>query len=131
MRKTKRSYFEILNTKKIKDNRTFWKPVVPLFSNKASRGEKIILNEASKKTYLWWSKNTQNFWWLLFKRCLRPKNTWLLQLFSTKTTHILSRLSLKLSKNTPVFSIFKKGNLIQYFHSERLLKRRYWMLSRV
>ena len=50
--------------------------------------------------------------------------------FPHKKTHILSRLSLKLSKNTPVFSIFKKGNLIQYFHSETLLKRRYWMLSR-
>ena len=25
-------------------------------------------------------------------------------------------------KNTPVFSILNKGNLIQYFHSERLLK---------
>ena len=47
-RKTKKSYFESLNTKKITDNRTFWKTVVPFFSNKASRGEKIILNEAEK-----------------------------------------------------------------------------------
>ena len=48
LRKTKKSYFESLNTKKITDNRTFWKTVVPLFTNKASRGEKIILNEAEK-----------------------------------------------------------------------------------
>ena len=34
--------------KKITENRTFWKTVVPLFTNKASRGEKIILNEAEK-----------------------------------------------------------------------------------
>ena len=33
---------------KITDNRNFWKTVVPLFPNKASRGEKIILNEAEK-----------------------------------------------------------------------------------
>ena len=45
-RKTKKSYFERLNTKKITDDRTFWKNVVPLFTNKVSRGEKIILNEA-------------------------------------------------------------------------------------
>ena len=48
LRKTKKSYFESLNTKKITDNRTFWKTVVPLFTNKASRGEKTILNEAEK-----------------------------------------------------------------------------------
>ena len=48
LRKTKKSYFESLNTKKITDNRTFWKTVVPLFTNKVSRGEKIILTEAGK-----------------------------------------------------------------------------------
>ena len=46
LRKTKKLYFESLNTKKIKENRTFWKAVVPLFTNKTSRGEKIILTEA-------------------------------------------------------------------------------------
>ena len=34
--------------KKITDNRTLWKSVVSLFTNKASRGEKIILTEAEK-----------------------------------------------------------------------------------
>ena len=46
--KTKKSYFESLNTKKTTDNRTFWESVVSLFTNKASGGEKIILNEAEK-----------------------------------------------------------------------------------
>ena len=46
--KTKKSYFESLNTKKTTGNRTFWESVVPFFTNKASRGEKIILNEAEK-----------------------------------------------------------------------------------
>ena len=46
LRKTEKSYFESLNTKKITDDRTFWKNVVPLFTNKVSRGEKITLNEA-------------------------------------------------------------------------------------
>ena len=50
LRKTKKSYFESLNTKKITDNRTFWKTAVPLSTNKASKGEKIILNEGEKHT---------------------------------------------------------------------------------
>ena len=48
IKENQKSYFESLNTKKITDNRTFWKTVVPLFTNKASRGEKIILTEAEK-----------------------------------------------------------------------------------
>ena len=32
------------------NNKTFWKTVVPLFSNKASRGEVITLNEVEKHT---------------------------------------------------------------------------------
>ena len=46
LRKTEKSYFESLNTKKITDDRTFWKNAVPLFTYKVSRGEKITLNEA-------------------------------------------------------------------------------------
>ena len=34
--------------KKIMNNRTFWQSVVPLFTKKASKGEKVILNEAEK-----------------------------------------------------------------------------------
>ena len=48
LRKTKKSYFESLSTKKITDNRTFWQTVVPLFTRKASKGETITLNEAEK-----------------------------------------------------------------------------------
>ena len=53
LRKTKILYFESLNrknkNKKQKpDNRPFWKTVVPLYTKKASKGEKIILNKAEK-----------------------------------------------------------------------------------
>ena len=48
LRKTKKSYFESLNTKRITDNRTLWQTAVPLFTKKASKDEKIILNEAEK-----------------------------------------------------------------------------------
>ena len=42
LRNTKRTYYNI-DIKKGTDNRTFWKNVVPLFSNKFSRNEKINL----------------------------------------------------------------------------------------
>ena len=48
LRKTKKSYLESLNTKKFTDNRTCWQTVVPLYTKKTSKGEKIILNEAEK-----------------------------------------------------------------------------------
>ena len=49
MRKTKNSYFSNLDTKKITDNRTFWKTIVPLFTNKPSKSENIIINDGDKR----------------------------------------------------------------------------------
>ena len=46
MEKTLTNYKE----SKVTDNRTFWKTVVPLFTNKPSKGEKVILKEGSKNT---------------------------------------------------------------------------------
>ena len=112
LRKTKKSYFESLNTKKITDNSTF---CVPLFTNKASRGEKIILTEAEghipddKRI----CKIFNNFFSNVVSYLKIPDYC---NYFPQKKTHVLSQLSLKRLKNTPVFSILKKGNLIQYFH---------------
>ena len=36
------------NYKKITDNRTFWKTVFPLFTNKPPKCENIIINEGDK-----------------------------------------------------------------------------------
>ena len=47
LRKPKDSYFSNFDTKKITNNRTFWKTVVPLFTNKPSKSENII-NEGDK-----------------------------------------------------------------------------------
>ena len=44
----KKQYFNNLNTSKVTDNRTFWKTVVPLFTNKPSRGAKIISRKVIK-----------------------------------------------------------------------------------
>ena len=48
LRTTKKEYFNNLDTKKITDNKTFWRTVVPTFSNKNSKSDKIILNEEGK-----------------------------------------------------------------------------------
>ena len=48
LKTTKKQYFNNCNTSKVTDNRTFWKTVVPLFTNKPSRGAIIILKEGNK-----------------------------------------------------------------------------------
>ena len=45
LRKSKRSYFENLNVKLVRDNKKFWKNVAPLFSNKTKSKERITLIE--------------------------------------------------------------------------------------
>jgi hypothetical protein len=45
VRKKKTTYFSNLNTRDITDNRSFWKTVRPLFSDKSSGGGKITLIE--------------------------------------------------------------------------------------
>ena len=45
VRKSKREYYNNLDIKKIIDNKKFWKTVKPLFSDKISRNNKIILIE--------------------------------------------------------------------------------------
>ena len=77
--------------------------VAPPFTLKASNCEKIILDEVEK--YI-------------------PDDKQVRKIFNKKA-HILSKLSLKCLKNTPVFLTLKKGNLILFFHTKRLFTRRY------
>ena len=48
LKSRKKQYFNNLSTSKVTDNSTFWKTVVPLFTNKPFRGEKVILKEGNK-----------------------------------------------------------------------------------
>ena len=48
LKNTKRTYFNNLDIRKVTDNRKFWKTVVPLFSNKFLKSEKINLTEGNK-----------------------------------------------------------------------------------
>ena len=47
LRNTKRTYFSKLDIRKVTNNRTFWKFVVSLFSNKVSKSQKISLTEGN------------------------------------------------------------------------------------
>ena len=129
LRKTKESYFESLNTKKITENRTFWQIVVPLITKKSSKGEKITLNEVEK--HISDDKKIRTIFNNFFSNVLSHLKIPNCSNYFFRKAHILSQLSLKRSKNTPVFSILKKGILVQYFHSERLLRRKYRNLSEI
>ena len=45
LRSTKRGNFNNLDVRKINDNGSFWKTIVPLFSKKSSKSDKINLTE--------------------------------------------------------------------------------------
>ena len=45
LKTTKKSYFDTLYTKTITDNKTFWKNILPLFTQKKSKGKQNILIE--------------------------------------------------------------------------------------
>ena len=48
LKNSKRTYFNNLDIRKVTDNRRFWKTVIPIFSNKCSKSEKISLTEGNK-----------------------------------------------------------------------------------
>ena len=48
LKTTKKECSSNLDTKKVTDNKTFWRTAIPLFSNKNSKSDKIILNEDDK-----------------------------------------------------------------------------------
>ena len=48
LRKTKKNYYSNLNEKKTTDNKTFWKTVRPILSDKIPSDEKITLIEKDK-----------------------------------------------------------------------------------
>ena len=48
LRATKKSYYSNLDIKKVTDNKTFWKTIIPLFTKRPLKGEKINLIENGK-----------------------------------------------------------------------------------
>ena len=106
LRKTKKSYFESLNTKKITDNRTFWKTVVPLFTNKASRGEKIILNKAQK--HISDDKKVCTIFKNFFQTLSQTQKCLIIVNIFHKRTHSLSAIIETLEKHPSILNIKKE-----------------------
>ena len=48
LRTTKKEYFNNLDIKKVIDNKTFWRTIIPTFPNKNLKNDKTILNEEDK-----------------------------------------------------------------------------------
>ena len=124
LRKTKKSYFESLNTKKSRIIEPSGK-LLFLFPQKRRQKVKRLSLMKQKKHFTHDKKI-----YTIFNSFFSDFFSYLIiVIIFHKTTYILSQLSSKSLKNTPVFSILEKGYLIQYFHSERLLKRGYRKLS--
>ena len=111
LRKTKTSHFESLNTKKMTDNRTFWKTFVPLFTNKVSRGEKIILTEAEKYISDDICKIFNNFFSNVVSDLKIPDYC---NYFPQKNTHSLSTIIETFEKLSSILNI-KKRKLYSVF----------------
>lgn len=57
LKTTKKLYFDTVDTKSFTDNKTFYKTILPLFTQKKSKGEKTFLiekpNVISNDTEIW------------------------------------------------------------------------------
>ena len=48
LRTTKKSYYSNLDIKKVTDNKTFWKTIIPLFTKRPLKGEELTLLKVAK-----------------------------------------------------------------------------------
>ena len=128
LKKTKISYFESLNTKKSQKIEPSGK-LLFLFSQKRRQKVKRLL---MKQKFLMIKNIHNNFFSNVVSDLKIPNycNYFSPQKYTFSLNETFHwNVSLKRLKNTPVFLILKKGILIQYFHSESLLKMRYRKLS--
>ena len=108
LKKSKKSYFESLDTKFVKDNKKFWKRISPLFSNKIKSKEKITLVENNEiiSSDIEVAKTFQNF----FSSIVKNLNTQRDETHLSKTTQenpVLACIE-KFSKHPSIVSIKKR-----------------------
>ena len=108
LKKSKKSYFESLDTKFVKDNEKFWKIISPLFSNKIKSKEKITLveNDEIISSDIEVAKTFQNF----FSSIVKNLNTQRDETHLSKTTQenpVLACIE-KFSKHPSIVSIKKR-----------------------
>ena len=106
LRATKKSYFNNLEIIKINDNRSFWEAIVPLFSKKNSKSEKINLTEEGKNV----SDNAElcrifnNYFWEIVSNLKIPSLVNNSAVDSNWINNLLS-IAIKIFINIPVLSI--------------------------
>ena len=108
LKKSKKSYFESLDVKFVNYNKTFWKIISPLFSNKIKSKEKITLVENDEITLsdVEVAKTFQNF----FSSIVKHLNIERDETHLSKTTQenpVLSCIE-KFSKHPSIVSIKKR-----------------------
>ena len=108
LKQSKKSYFERLDTKFVKDNKKFWKRISPLFSNKIKSKEKITLveNDEIISSDIEVAKTFQNF----FSSIVKNLNIQRDEAHLSKTTQenpVLACIE-KFSKHPSIVSIKKR-----------------------
>ena len=108
LKKSKKSYFESLDTKFVKDNKKFWKRISPLSSNKIKSKEKITLveNDEIISSDIEVAKTFQNF----FSSIVKNLNIQRDETHLSKTTQenpVLACIE-KFSKHPSIVSIKKR-----------------------
>ena len=117
LRKSKRSYFENLNVKLVRDNKKFWKNVAPLFSNKIKSKERITLIEneniisSDKKV----AETFHEFFSNVVKCLNISQNPYLIS-GTSQTDPVLQSIE-KFSKHPSIINIKKRMNNSNYTFS--------------
>ena len=104
--KPKNRTWKDLIQKKITDSRTFWKTVVRLSTNKASRGEKIILNEAQK--HISDDKKVCTIFKNFFQTLSQTQKCLIIVNIFHKRTHSFSTIIETLEKHPSILNIKKE-----------------------
>ena len=107
LKKSKRSYFESLNVKFVKDNKKLWKRISPLFSNKIKSKENITLveNDEIISSDIEVAKTFQNFFSSIIKNLnIQRDETYLPQ--TTQENPVLACIEM-FSKHPSIVSIKK------------------------
>ena len=124
LKKTKRSYFESLDVKFVKDNKKFWKKISPLFSNKIKSKEKITLveNDEIISSDIEVAKTFQNFFSSIVKNLTIKRDE--THLSKTTQDNPVSAGIEKFSKHPSIVSIKKRmetsSNKFSFKYEERM-----------
>ena len=124
LKKSKKSYFESLDVKLVKDNKHFWKRIAPLFSNKIKSKKNITLleNDEIISSDIEVAKTFQNF----FSSIVKNLNIQRDEIHLSKTTqeNPVLECTEKFSKHPSIVSIKKRMETTSYKFSFKYENRK-------